>query len=527
MFAANSAQTRAIDEFMVAEYGYPSLLLMETAGRRSADCIVEFFPLSNFLILIGPGNNGGDGLVIARYLHQMGKSVRLVLAVDPQQLKGDALINFQIVTHLEIPVYQFDPAAAAEVRSLVTEGTILVDALLGTGSSGPLRSPLLELVNALRPLHVSVVAIDLPTGLSADSGKVETQPLRCDYTLTFQLPKICHFITPGAGFCGRVVVLDIGIFEKAINSVGISTHVMDHETIRRWYVARDQNVHKGTYGHVLTAGGSKGKSGAIALTSRASLEMGAGLCTAFIPGSVSCAFHRTTLENMSIPYGSNNTAYLNETASDVFLSYLDDKQVLAIGPGMGNNSDTLAFLRGALKQRKIPIILDADALNLLAENPDLWHSVAPEELQTRCIITPHPGEMARLMNVQVPDIQEQRLEAARQLAAERNVIVVLKGAGTVVAAPNGTSYISTVGNPGMASAGVGDVLTGVIAGLIAQGYNLLKASVMGVYLHAISAEIVVEMFGHEGVTASKISRYLGTALKKVIESDQYQRLVLR
>jgi NAD(P)H-hydrate epimerase len=527
MFAANSAQMRFIDERMTSDFSYPSILLMETAGRRSAECIAELFPLSNFLILIGPGNNGGDGLVIARYLHRMGKSIRLLFSSSPDVFEHDSRINYQIVKHLGLPVHVFDPKSPTDVRSLVTDGTILIDALLGVRAYGPLRSPLLELVNTLRPLHVSVVAIDLPTGLIADSGKVETAPLRCDYTITFQLPKICHFTTPAAGFCGKVIVMDIGIFDEAILSAGISTHVMDHETIRRWYVKRDLNVHKGTYGHVLAVGGSKGKSGAIALTSRASLEMGAGLCTAFIPGSVSCAFHRTTLENMSIPYGSNNTAYLNETAAEVCLSYLDDKHVLAIGPGMGNNADTLAFLKGVMTQDKIPVILDADALNLVAENPELWEVVSPEGYQTRCILTPHPGEMARLMNLTVLDIQEQRLEMARLLSAERNVVVVLKGAGTVVATPNGTAYISSVGNPGMASAGVGDVLTGVIAGLIAQGYNLLKASVMGVYLHAISAEIVVEMFGHEGVTASKISRYLGAALKKVIETDHYQQLVLR
>lgn len=466
-------------------------------------------------------------MVIARYLNRMGKSVKLLFVNDPEEYVGDAQTNYRIISQMGIPCERFDPARPVEVRNLVADGTILIDALLGTGAKGPLRTPVAELINSLRPLHISVVAIDLPTGLNADTGHFETQPLRCDYTLTFQLPKVCHFVTPAAGFCGKIVLIDLGVYPEVIHSMKLNTFIMDHETTRRWYVPRDQNVHKGTYGHVLAAGGSKGKSGAIALTSRASLEMGAGLCTAFIPGSVSCAFHRTTLENMSIPYGTNNTAFLNETAAEVFLSYLTDKSVVAIGPGLGNNSDTRDFLKGCLPHLTLPVVLDADALNLLAEHPEIWSCITHDNEQPRFIITPHPGEMARLMNVNVPDVQEKRLECARTLAAQRNVIVVLKGAGTVVAAPNGTAYISTVGNPGMASAGVGDVLTGVIAGLIAQGYNLLKAAVMGVYLHAISAEIVVELFGHEGVTASKIARYLGAALKKVIESDQYSRIALR
>jgi len=286
--------------------------------------------------------------------------------------------------------------------------------------------------------------------------------------------------------------------------MNIPNHIITDLVVQSWHKPRSSDSHKGIYGHVYLAGGSKGMAGSIAMASQACMEIGAGLCTAFIPGSAACAFHRTTLENMSIPYGSNSNAYLSEAAADVFVSYLERKSAIGIGPGLGVNNDTYAFLKKSLPavaESGIPVVMDADALNILADHPELW-----EYLPEGTIITPHPGEMAKLLKVN--DIQAKRHEYAIQLATEKKIHVILKGAGTIVATPEGQTWISSASNAGMATAGSGDVLTGVITGLLAQGYTSKVASAMGVYIHAKAGEQATFMYGVEGVTALKILRGL-------------------
>ncbi len=511
MYITLSNQIQYADRIMAEEYAYPSLLLMENAGRVSSEIILNYYPDTHrFLILCGPGNNGGDGMVVARYLQKAGRMVKILFALDPSHYKGDCAINFQIIKKSGIPFYVFDNAFVSRIYQHVAD-TIIIDALLGTGTNG-VREPINSIINQFRTIPNSVIAIDLPSGLNPDTGSITFPPLKCELTIALHLPKVCHYVTPASNFCGEVKVVDIGIYQHVIEKLDIQYHLITQTLLQAWYKPRSKDTHKGDYGHVYLAGGSKGKAGAIALATRASIESGAGLSTAFIPSAAACAFHRRNLEGMSISYGMGSVAYLNEPSAEVFASYLEGKSVVAIGPGLGNNSETYAFMVKALslvKRSGLPLILDADAINILADHSELW-----EHVPANTILTPHPGEMSRLLKV--ADIQSKRLEYTLQFAKEKNIIVVLKGAGTIVATSDGQAYINGTGNSGMATAGAGDVLTGIIAGLVAQGYSLKQAAIMGVAFHAKAGDIVANLYGVEGVSASKIMRYTGPAIQEII-----------
>ena len=519
MFLASAAHVYEMDRRMAADFHVPTLLLMETAGRRSADFLAQTYPsIQRFLLLCGTGHNGGDGLVTARYLRHQGRTPWVIFVGDYAQAKGDTATNLAIVRAAGIRVSLATEVTVQEVAGFLREGSVLVDAILGVGAKGPLREPAASVVDRFRKQAHTVVALDLPSGLDAGSGHVESTPLKAEYTLTYQLPKLCHYVTPAATFCGEVVTLDIGIYPEVISGLDIPNQLITADTILDWYRPRDLDSHKGSYGHVLLGGGSRGKAGSIALATQSCLEMGAGLATGFIPGGAASAFHRKNLETMALPFGTDTAPQLNDTAAEVFVSYVHDKDCLAIGPGMGVSPQTEAFLRGVLTWLRAnapdkPLVLDADALNLLAEQPDLFALLPPHT-----ILTPHPGEMARLLQLDAAAaVQRDRLEIARRLAAERGVLVVLKGAGTIVAQPDGHTWVNPVGNPGMATAGSGDVLTGAIAGLIAQGYSPIQAAVMGAYLHARAGDRVARTHGFEGVVASKLMRNLGAALKETLD----------
>ncbi|MCS7073679.1 MAG: NAD(P)H-hydrate dehydratase [Bacteroidia bacterium] len=508
----NSEQIRQTDRRMVEDFAYPSLLLMEAAGRKSTEIILSEFPnINHFIILCGLGNNGGDGLAIARYLHQNGIKVDIIFPENPERIQGDARINYEIIRKLKLPIHIFDQDVSSLSLNLSTENTLIIDALVGTGLKDKLNPTVASLIQYFRSKPNSVIAIDIPSGLSADTGSIPNNPLKAIMTIAFHAPKICHYVTPASKFCGDVRVVDIGIYPQINDELNIKTFLIDNDIIKKWHIKPELDAHKGTFGHVILAGGSRGMAGSIALATQSALEIGAGLTTAFIPASIACAFHRNTLENMSIPYGTNNVHHLNGTAAEVFGSFLQGKASVVIGPGLGVHEDTKDFLMQALPYIKQPLVLDADALNLIAEYPDLW-----ERIPHGSIITPHPGEMARLLKSQ--QVQEKRLETALSVAHEKQVIVVLKGAGTIVATPEGNAWVCKIANPAMATAGSGDVLAGCIAGLLARGYEPEKAAVMGVYLHAYSGEIASKYYGGEGVTALKIMKNLSIALKQILES---------
>ncbi len=525
MLVANSNQIRQADQRMIEHYAFPGILLMERAGTLASNKILELYPeIRKFLILAGPGNNGGDGFVVARHLHNAGKTVQIMLSGPPEKLFGDAKKMFEIVKKMGIPYHIYGPYQKNFLDEYMQAGTIVIDALLGTGVDSELRDPIAGLINEVGQKRNDCVALDMPSGLLGDSGQVISRPLRCAHTITFQLPKLCHYITPASTFCGQIHLVDIGIYPKVLGDIGMEVQLMDSDLVRYWHRPRKDDTHKGDFGHAILAGGSRGKSGAIALTTRAAIEIGAGLCTAFIPGSASCSFSRTTLEGMSIPYGTEKNTHLNETAGELFGTYLEGKSAVAIGPGLEHNPDTVKFVERALehvKNANLPLVLDADALNILSDKPELWDLLNPGT-----ILTPHPGEMSRLMQADTAKVQNNRLEYARALAKGRNVIVVLKGAGTIVAAPSGEIFLSDRGNPGMASGGSGDVLTGAITGFLSQGYSQIQSAAMAVYVHGTTGDLLSKEFGLEGVVAGKIMRALGKGLHAILNEQSEEEIKL-
>lgn len=511
---ATAEQLRRADQLTCERLALPSLLLMEAAGRSSAEFLLkEYAHVQRFVILCGSGNNGGDGLVVARYLHRAGKDVWVIVAGDIEKFPSDAASNFKIIDRMGVRWSLYDGTLWPELQKHLREGTVVVDALIGTGGSGKLRPPVLDVVERLRGLPLPVVALDIPSGLNADSGVVESLPLTAQHTLTYGLGKAGLYVTPASAYCGQVHVIDVGLDARVVGDMRITTELIDQGWVKQVHLPRNAISHKGSFGHVLVVGGSRGKGGAAALAGQAVLEMGGGLATAVVPGAAASAFHRRSLETMSAPYGTERTGELDAEAVPLAVSQLVGKAAVVIGPGLGASAHTRAFMQGLLPKVEVPLVLDADALNVLADSPDLWSAVPPLS-----ILTPHPGEMARLVQQSGQQVQARRLELAQQLAKDRNMIVVLKGAGTVVAHPDRRVLVNATGNAGMATAGAGDVLAGAIGGLIAQGYEPLVAAGLGVHLHGRAGDFAAAQYGQEGVTASKVNRSLGAALKAILYS---------
>lgn len=511
MYLANASQIRQADAIMISNFHFPGLELMENAGRKSAAFLLQKFPgASLYLVLAGPGNNGGDGLVIARYLSGAGKKVQVLLAKEPEKFNGDALENFKRLENLPLSIFIWGNEKTVKILSGLPAGTILIDALLGTGIIDQLRSPFEEIISFFKERNHPVVAIDLPSGLNADTGHVLNAPLKAQYTLTFHLPKLCHCIYPAAEYCGEVVVLDIGIQPEINQGLNLKRELTEPAHILKWFQQRGTNTHKGNFGHTLLAGGSKDMAGAISLSSRAALAVGAGLSSAFIPGSVRCAFFQMGAEVMTLSQGMDTQEYLSGEHAENFLHAAKNKNAIAIGPGMGTGNSSAAFLENILPGIQVPLVLDADALNLLSANPSFW-----KLLPAQTILTPHPGEMKRLTGRL--DVQEFRLEVAEEMTRTKNVTVILKGANTIIALPDGKTFVNSSGNPGMATAGAGDVLTGILTGLLAQGYPIEQAAPMGVYLHGLAGDLAAEINSEAGVTAEKILGQLGPALQLVLE----------
>ncbi|MCB0842679.1 MAG: NAD(P)H-hydrate dehydratase [Bacteroidetes bacterium] len=493
---SNSEQIREADRIQIQDYQFPGILLMEEAGKQSAERIAQLFPeQKTFLILAGPGNNGGDGLVIARYLHLWGKEVKVWFSHSSEKYQGDAKINFDILSHLSVEQHIYQGESYQEMTESFSQPPLVVDALLGTGIQSKLRGTVAELISMFADTRLKVVAVDLPSGLNADTGELVNEVIPADVTLTFQLPKICQFITPASEKCGKVEVIDIGIWPNVINQLGIKRRLIDSLFVSENLISRKNNSHKGSYGHVLLIGGSSNMSGAISMAARAAVRSGVGLCTVYAPALCQPIVLTHAPEAMCIKGKSSDFLCFQDV--EECLSHLKGKTAVVIGPGLGWNEDTRAFFQSILPYIKVPLLIDADALNLLSESEALWAN-----LPDQAVITPHPGEMKRLMPEW--DVQSKRLEGAEQLAVEKKVVVVLKGAGTIVSQPDGVSMVNTTGNPGMATGGAGDVLSGMIGALLAQGYRAGEAAAVGVWLHGRAGDEAIKKVAMAGLTAMRL-----------------------
>jgi ADP-dependent NAD(P)H-hydrate dehydratase / NAD(P)H-hydrate epimerase len=511
-----AAEMRELDRQTIEVIGLPGVVLMENAGRSAAEAIEGSFASCRpgpVLVLAGKGNNGGDGFVVARHLLNRGwQVVTLVLAAE-EEVAGDAAIQLQVLLRGGGEVHF--ARTGEELAAFLADQRphLLVDALLGTGLNSAVRGLMAEAIDWLNGCALPVVSLDIPSGVDATSGRVLGRGVRADLTVTFAVAKVGHATGPGAGLVGTLLTVDIGI-PCALSSRVADLHLLvDAGVARPLLPLRPASGHKGTFGHLLVVAGSPGKSGAAAMTAEGGLRAGAGLVTAACPASIQevLAVKLTEVMTVSLP---DRSGLLGPEALLPIEGLWLDKKALALGPGLGMTEGVAELVRALVRRCPIPLVLDADGLNAIADDP----SLLLERHGPPAILTPHPGEMARLTGDSVARIEEDRVEAARAFARQYRVVLVLKGAHTVTAYPDGRVRINSTGHPGMASGGTGDVLTGIIGGLLAQGLCPEDAATLGVFLHGLAGDRLRDRLGEAGMTATDLLRELPAARNQLIQS---------
>jgi len=503
-------QVRELDRQAIEEIGIPGPVLMETAGRGVADAICEIFAAcktGQVVVLAGKGNNGGDGYVIARTLRDRGWSVRVIVLVAAREVRGDAAIHLRALKKSGADVVH---AATTErlARNLERScrPTLLVDALLGTGISSEVGDLYRQAIDWCNAQTAPVVAVDIPSGVSADSGAILGTAVQAAMTVTFVAAKPGLVSYPGAACCGELRVVEIGIPQQRVDSLPTEGCLVDYSVAQKLVPVRPTSGHKGSFGHLLVLAGSQGKSGAALLTASGGLRSGAGLVTLALPKTLQQLLVPRLGEAMSLALHDSEGA-ASSAAYETLVEALRQVDVLALGPGLGTNETTQLLVQRLVRDCDKPLVIDADGLNALCGHLDAVqgrHGVIP-------VMTPHPGEMARLTGRTVAELEASRLEVACEFAQSHRAVIVLKGARTVVAGPDGRYAINASGNPGLASGGMGDVLTGVIGGLLAQGLEPFEAALLGVYLHGAAADRLALRCGNAGLLASDVAAELPAA----------------
>jgi ADP-dependent NAD(P)H-hydrate dehydratase / NAD(P)H-hydrate epimerase len=535
MKALTAAEMNQVDRLTTERFEVSGEQLMETAGKGVAEVFLEKHAHTTscqpglVVVLCGKGNNGGDGFVVARHLKEKVAKVRVLLFAEPDELGGDAAKNYQRWRELgDVTLVQTEQGwqkALAEV----SRAEVIIDALLGTGIRGGasgLIAQAIEGVNrisrdATAPRPAWVVAVDTPSGLPSDGDAAAGPVVKAHYTVTFTAPKVGQLTSAQAGCCGQLVVRSIGSPAELIEQLGKGT--------LRWAgpdefvdlpLIRAAESHKGTFGHVLVLAGSVGKTGAAAMAGYSGLRAGAGLVTIATPETalplIAAAHEEYMTEPM--PATSAGTFAISALRSGRLAEVLKGMTVVAVGPGIGQHPETQEFIRTVVNETDLPIVLDADGLNAFADKGDLFEHKKTKSL----VVTPHPGEMARLLGSTIAGVQKDRVKSASDAAKRWNAVVVLKGFHTIIAAPNGQVFVNTTGNPALAKGGSGDVLTGLLAGLIAQfkTADLVRTVALGVYLHGLSADLLADRVDASGVLAGEVAHAIPMARRQLLKDLQ-------
>ncbi len=509
-----AAEMQAIDRLTIEGYGISGLVLMENAGLAAAALIhenVSDLIDKKVVIVCGKGNNGGDGLVIARHLHIDGVQVDILLLAKRKQLQGDARTNADIAFKMGIPIHEVTEKNLSEQNHLFRHCHIIVDALFGTGLTKPAGGLYEKVIKKINSSKKYVVAVDIPSGVDSDSGQLIGPHIQSNITAALALLKRSHLLFPAAECMGEVQILDISIPHEAVEQHEIMVAWLDMEDIQSLLPQRPTNTHKGDYGHALVVAGSRGKGGAAGLTALAALRAGAGLVTMAVPESCHQALEFNPLETMTVALPETKSGCLSSQAIDAILTNLKGKSALAIGPGLSTEKETVQLLEALLPQVECPLVIDADAINALGKSGKLI-----DQIRTETVLTPHPKEMSRLSGWSVPDILNQRIECSREFSQAHNVTLLLKGARTLLAFADGTVLINPTGNPGMATAGSGDVLTGLIAGLIAQGLSVPSATAAGAFMHGMAGDLYAEAHHEIPLIAGDLLDTIPETFKRIL-----------
>ena len=512
MKIVTATQMQALDRRTIMEARVPSLTLMERAGAGTTDFIQRRFgPIDGkrVTIVCGKGNNGGDGLVVARLLRRLRASVTVVMLASPAELSRDATTMYRRWLRVGGASATNRLQSFEQGQALFTKSDVLVDALFGTGLSAPLAGIHREAVRLMNDARRPIVAVDMPSGIHADDGTVLGDAVKAAATVTFGLPKLGLYLGAGIDHAGLIHVVDIGIPAAYVEQTDSRTLLITKEFVKAALPARAASAHKGTFGHAGILAGSVGKTGAAALAAKAALRTGAGLVTVGVPASVNDVLEAKLLEAMTLPLPETKARTLGRAAFDRIVAFIQARTAVAIGPGLSTHPETVEVVQSLMKQLDRPSVLDADALNALASRASLL-----TECKTPPILTPHPGEMARLEVDATPQsVNADRLGTARRFARERGVFVVLKGARTVVARPDGVLMICPTGNPGMATAGTGDALTGMLVSLLAQGVPSWEAACAASYLHGAAGDLAAARLGSAGMIAGDLIEHIPYAIQ--------------
>jgi len=514
MYLVTADEMREMDRQTIESFGLPGRILMENAGRGATRILTDAFGElagRRIGVVAGRGNNGGDGFVIARYLKQKGVPVTVYLLSQRSKVQGDAAANLRLLDPLAVPVVEMAETASFQKHQPDMRCfDIWVDAILGTGLKSDVKGYFREVIDFINSLKKPIFAVDIPSGLNSDTGQPCGACIRADLTATFAFPKIGHVLYPGAAYTGRLKIVDIGIPPHVVENVHPAQHLLRPCDMRSYLAPRKPDAHKGDTGHLLIVSGSTGKTGAAAMTATSAVRAGAGLVTLGVPERLNPVLETLVIEAMTHPLPDTEAGALDESGYDGIMELLSGKRCLALGPGIGTASETRRLIHRVVQNCGIPMVIDADGLNAFAGKAHLL-----KKADSPVVLTPHPGEMARLAETTPGDVQKDRIRHAREFALNHNAHVVLKGAGTVIAHPDGSVFVNVTGNSGMASGGMGDVLTGVIAGLLSQGYSPKAASHLGVYLHGAAADTLADTTGPIGYLASEVMNAIPGEIEKL------------
>ncbi len=501
-------EMRNIDKRAVKEFGIPSIILMENAGRGVVEVMEEYLnPLEEkkILVIAGKGNNGGDGFVVARHAKNKGANVKTILLGEKKEITGDAKINLNIAEKAGIEIERFNEENA---KTCIKEADVVVDAIFGTGFKGAPTGNALKAIQLINEYASFIISVDVPSGVEADGGTVK-DAVYADVTATMGFLKPCHVVYPAREYCGDVWIVDIGIPEWIIEKEG-NLFLNDFNSVKKILPYRIPYGNKGTFGKVLTIGGSPGMTGAPSLCAMAALRVGAGLSYLVYPSALSFIYESKLTEVVKIPV-KGEKYFTHENIPEV-LQIVENVDAVALGPGISTNENTQKFVKEIIKKIEKPLILDADGINCIKDTPSLLLE------KENIILTPHPGELARLTGLPPKEIDIKRIEVAKKYAKRLNLILILKGASTVIASPE-ISYVNLTGNSGLASGGTGDVLTGMILGFLGQTNSLIDASRLAVFLHGLAADLAVKEKTEYGLIAGDLLTYIPKALKLLLEEE--------
>lgn len=501
-----------LDRLTMTRFGIPGLILMENAGLQVVRFIQRIRPdrkQGQIVIFCGRGNNGGDGFVIARHLRQLGYHVETWAMGSVSDYKGDAAVNYNILLKRGHKVSSIGADNPVESIKDLRAADLIVDALLGTGIQRQVDQPFAEVITAINNSLATKVAVDIPSGISADSGEIMGVAVRAHYTVTFALPKRGLMLFPGAEYAGRLLVADIGIPEELTSQAEIKENLITGNYVHSQLPPRILDSHKGSYGRLLILAGSPGMTGAAALAGEAALRGGAGLVYLGTAAELQPVLEAKLKEVIVLGFPGDGDGNLTVGGMSKILEHARSCQALALGPGLKAGLETLNLLKSLAGEISVPVVVDAGGVSALALEPNFL-----KEVNVPFILTPHPGEMARLLGGTITGVQQERWSLAARWAREWQVVLVLKGAYTVIALPGGEIYINPTGNPVLSTAGTGDLLTGLIAALAAQGLEAEKAAICGTYLHGLAADLLAARSGQRGNKAGDILDFFPAALNE-------------